>query len=600
MMRNCSRTIALLALASLLALSGAVFAGDNANATFTLTAPTQVTGIGPGATVDVSVSAAGMVGVKQFDITLEWSPADAFDLASSSFAANSKFALALPVVEEVAAGQGKGGAAALAAVTGANALGTFSLVTSSTVTTATTITLKVIKVSLGPSSSVRDEFPPGTADILNSTITINPPAPAPTITSIAPTSGPTTGATAVTITGANFQSGATVTIGGVAATNVHFADATTLHADTPAGAEGAADVVVTNPDGKSATLTGGLTFVGIIEPRLTTTSAADVSLDFSAVGKGNLADNSAGEVTFAVSFKGNTGAAGAGQAISFAVTNNGAEKVYVLGTPVVTVNAGATQIVTRNSAADGSASVVLDAEGTKTASTTSATVAVSATATNSEGTSRSLTLPAFSATWDVPVAAELASFAATSTPNREVVLEWTVASQSNNLGWEVFRSVDQVRFERVSALIPGDGTTDQFRSYTAVDANAPEGVAVFYYLKQIDLDGTTARSSVIEVSLSQPVLPTVSALWQNFPNPFNPETTISFDLSGAAVVSLTVYDAAGQVVRTLVAGQSIPAGQYRQLWDGRSDAGVKVGSGVYFYQLKAGDFSSIKKMTLVQ
>lgn len=516
MMRNCARTIALLALASLLALSGAVFAGDNANATFTLTTPTQFTGIGPGATVDVSVSAAGMVGVKQFDVTLEWSPADAFDLASSSFAANSKFALALPVVEEVAAGQGKGGAAALAAITGANDLGTFSLVTSSTVTTATTITLKIVKVSLGPSSSVRDEFPPGAADILNSTITINPPAPP------------------------------------------------------------------------------------VIEPTLTTTSSADVSLDFSAVGSGNLANSSAGEVTFAVSFKGNTGVAVAGQAISFAVTNNGAEKVFVLGTPVVTVNAGATQTVSRSTAADGSASVVLDAEGAKTASTTSATVAVSATATNSEGTSRSLTLPAFSAAWDVPVAAELASFSASTTPDRHVVLEWTVASQSNNLGWEVFRSVDNVRYERVSGLVPGDGTTDQFRSYAAVDANAPESEVVYYYLRQIDLDGSTARSSVIEVALSQPVLPTVSALWQNFPNPFNPETTISFDLSGAAVVSLAVYDAAGQVVRTLVAGQSMPAGQYRQSWDGRSDAGVKVGSGVYFCQLKAGDFSSIKKMTLVQ
>jgi len=516
MMRKCARTIALLALASLLALSGGVFAGDNASATFSLTTPTQLTGIGPGATVDVGVSAAGMVGVKQFDVTLEWSPADAFDLASSSFAANSKFALALPVVEEVAAGQGKGGAAALTAVTGANDLGTFSLVTSATVTTATTITLKVIKVSLGPSSSVRDEFPPGASDVLSQIITLNPPAPP------------------------------------------------------------------------------------VIEPILTTTSSADVSLDFSAVGKGNLADNSAGEVTFAVIFKGNTGAAVEGQAISFAVTNNGAENVYILGTPVITVNAGFTQTVARTSAADGSASVVLDAEGAKTASTTSVSVVVSATATNSEGTSRDLALPAFSATWDVPVAAELASFAASATPDRGVVLEWTVASQSNNLGWEVFRSVDKVRFERVSGLIPGEGTTDQFRSYTAVDANAPQGDLVYYYLKQIDLDGTTARSSVIEVALGQAVLPTANTLLQNYPNPFNPETTISFDLSATEVVNLTVYDAAGQVVRTLVAGQSMPAGQYRQAWDGRSDAGAKVGSGVYFYQLKAGDFSSIKKMTLVQ
>ena len=89
------------------------------------------------------------------------------------------------------------------------------------------------------------------------------------------------------------------------------------------------------------------------------------------------------------------------------------------------------------------------------------------------------------------------------------------------------------------------------------------------------------------------------SLAQNFPNPFNPETTIRFDIATEASVSVRIFDITGQVVRTLVS-DSRAAGSYTELWDGRTDAGVRVGSGVYFYELKAGSFTSMKKMTFVQ
>ncbi len=86
------------------------------------------------------------------------------------------------------------------------------------------------------------------------------PNPAPTVTSIAPTSGVTTGGTAVTITGAGFLSGATVTLGGTSATGVTVVNSTTITAATPAHAAGAVSVVVTNTDAKSGTLTNGYTY----------------------------------------------------------------------------------------------------------------------------------------------------------------------------------------------------------------------------------------------------------------------------------------------------------------------------------------------------
>ncbi len=87
------------------------------------------------------------------------------------------------------------------------------------------------------------------------------PAPAPMVTGIVPTSGPPAGGTAVTLSGANFQAGATVHFGAVAATAVTFNSAASLSAVTPAEAAGPVDVTVTNPDGQSGALPGGFTFV---------------------------------------------------------------------------------------------------------------------------------------------------------------------------------------------------------------------------------------------------------------------------------------------------------------------------------------------------
>jgi hypothetical protein len=84
--------------------------------------------------------------------------------------------------------------------------------------------------------------------------------PPPTVSSVAPSSGPTAGGTAVTITGTDFVSGATVTFGGTAATGVTVVNATTITATTAAHAVGAVDVVVTNPDTQSGTLTDGYVY----------------------------------------------------------------------------------------------------------------------------------------------------------------------------------------------------------------------------------------------------------------------------------------------------------------------------------------------------
>jgi len=507
-----------LAAALLLAALGVAFAGDNTGVVVSITTPTEISDVDASGTFTVSLSAANMVGVKQYGITLQVSPAAAANIAATTFASPNPATWFAPgLTKDATAGTVYVGVASFTEqFNGEGSLGTFTFTAAADFTTDTEATVTVTEVSLGPSSTVRDVF--GTAD-LNLSVSINPPPPP------------------------------------------------------------------------------------VVEPTLMASSAVDATLDYSEVGEGGTADGSAGEVTFSVAFTDATAAAGEGQAIAFAVSNSGSESVYVLGSTVVEVAAGASETVTVNTDATGAAAIMLDAEADRQAGSTSVAVTASTTAPNSDGVDADLSVE-FSASWDVPVAAELAAFAAAVTPDQQVVLEWSVASQTNNLGWEVYRSIDSRSYQMVGDLVTGEGTTDQFRTYSFMDTGVPQADVVYYYLRQVDLDGTTSRSSVVEVALATAVaelaVPTANALRQNYPNPFNPETTISFDLSVESVVTLRVYDVTGQVVRTLASAEAMAAGRYESSWDGRNEQGLKVGSGVYLYRLEAGDFTAIKKMTLLQ
>lgn len=95
------------------------------------------------------------------------------------------------------------------------------------------------------------------------------------------------------------------------------------------------------------------------------------------------------------------------------------------------------------------------------------------------------------------------------------------------------------------------------------------------------------------------LLPTKYDLYQNFPNPFNPQTLIKYDLSEAATVRLEVFNILGQKVATLV-NRFEAAGPKSALWDGTDERGAKVSSGIYFYKIAAGDYVATKKMMLVK
>ena len=186
----------------------------------------------------------------------------------------------------------------------------------------------------------------------------------------------------------------------------------------------------------------------------------------------------------------------------------------------------------------------------------------------------------------IPV--ELVSFGA-SVQGNSVNLTWQTATELNNSGFEVQRKTENSNWNKVG-FVEGAGTTTESRSYSFSDAYSGQGT-VSYRLKQIDFDGTSTYSKVINVDINAPA---DFKLNQNYPNPFNPSTTVSFTIPKASNVKLIIYNQIGQQVGELV-NRNLEAGSYNYTWNAANQS-----SGIYFYELQANEFKSVRKMTLIK
>ncbi len=107
------------------------------------------------------------------------------------------------------------------------------------------------------------------------------------------------------------------------------------------------------------------------------------------------------------------------------------------------------------------------------------------------------------------------------------------------------------------------------------------------------------RTSIDQDDLA-PEIPDRNALQQNRPNPFNPRTTLAFELREPALVTLRIFDTSGRLVRTLVTGESVAAGHHESTWDGTDESGRKLAAGVYLYRLETPTYSETRRMTLLK
>jgi hypothetical protein len=196
----------------------------------------------------------------------------------------------------------------------------------------------------------------------------------------------------------------------------------------------------------------------------------------------------------------------------------------------------------------------------------------------------------YSAVGSLPV--ELTSFTANQSVSG-VELRWATATEVSNFGFDIERASlviqnNQTNWEKIS-FISGHGNSNSPNNYSFID-NKPLSGKSQYRLKQIDKDGDFKYSKTVEV---------VSVilkydLAQNYPNPYNPTTLITYSIPTSSNVILKVYNVLGKLITTLV-NENQGAGIYKVNFDAGS-----LSNGVYFYKIQAGNYTAVKKMLLLK
>ncbi|MBW6515052.1 MAG: T9SS type A sorting domain-containing protein [Candidatus Cloacimonetes bacterium] len=177
-----------------------------------------------------------------------------------------------------------------------------------------------------------------------------------------------------------------------------------------------------------------------------------------------------------------------------------------------------------------------------------------------------------------------------------VDLLWDVPEYSEEvllLGYHVYRDGSQLAI----------GIIEQ-NEYA--DTDVENGITYSYYVTAVYVEGESEPSNSVEATpeeetdVSDDTLnPLVTMLRTNYPNPFNPETTIQFSLQEAGEVTIEIFNISGQKIRTLVNG-NFESGYHNVIWNGRDDSGLNVGSGIYFYRMVSGKYVSSRKMILLK
>jgi hypothetical protein len=171
------------------------------------------------------------------------------------------------------------------------------------------------------------------------------------------------------------------------------------------------------------------------------------------------------------------------------------------------------------------------------------------------------------------------------------------------ISWELTEAGDRVEFSIIrenlssgarDALSPAPLQRERL-SFTYVDDTCEPGGTYRYQVFVADEEGRRLLFETDAVTAA----PLVTSLHGNYPNPFNPSTTIRYEIGRACPVSLKVFDLKGALVRVLYEGDR-EAGRYTAMWDGFNESGNQVSSGIYLYRLKARGFENTRKLILLR
>jgi|GEM_PF-3141569 len=224
------------------------------------------------------------------------------------------------------------------------------------------------------------------------------------------------------------------------------------------------------------------------------------------------------------------------------------------------------------------------------------------------GTNSGYPYLSWASSYDSSLPVELSSWKAESRFG-QVELSWVTDSETENLGFVVERrGADEARtWTEIASFtthqeLAGQGSTTRAHSYSYTDKDVKTGKHYEYRLSDVAYDGkrtTHASLSVMVVFADTDTRPGTLTLLPAFPNPFNPETTISYALTEGAELSLSIYDLRGREVWRHVAGEQA-AGLYQLSWNGRDSNDNTLDAGVYLLAVQAGSDSRMLKLMLIK
>jgi len=199
-----------------------------------------------------------------------------------------------------------------------------------------------------------------------------------------------------------------------------------------------------------------------------------------------------------------------------------------------------------------------------------------------------------SGTIEGPLPVELTTFQAIA-GDGQVMLRWRTESELDNNHFVLYKRKAGEEIFRKLTEIPGHGTTTEAHDYDYVDRFVQNSITYEYRISDVDITGReTIHEQIVSATPSRDMTPLDFALYPNYPNPFNPTTTIRYDVKETGPVSLKVFDLLGREVVTLVNGK-MPAGSYTVIWDATG-----LPSGVYLCRMEAERFIETRKMVLVK
>ena len=201
-----------------------------------------------------------------------------------------------------------------------------------------------------------------------------------------------------------------------------------------------------------------------------------------------------------------------------------------------------------------------------------------------------------------PLPVELTSFTALFTDQFYVQLTWISQSETNLLGYRMYRSEENSLDNALlitPTIIPATNTSQE-HNYTIEDREVENHSTYYYWLESVDYNNSQFYGPVIVVVEGNvpPVMPEITTLKSAYPNPFraNGSTNIEVAIKAGETGTITIYNIMGQVVRTYKVSEGIHTIQ----WNGRDSQGNNCGSGIYFYKLTTPSLNQTKKMVIVK